>query len=162
MQKEVLISQGLSSLSQILEYGQKLKELDIKRMDIEKKYKSMDNAINSIKEIEIKEIEEQSKRLKEILKTTLNQIKNNRLERKDIIKEISLLNKKALDPKNSLDDKKMCLDLIKMQSEILKDIGENGIRTLHELAQTTQKAITASNEKRSKFNIPATLSYIEN
>lgn len=29
--KEILISQGLSSLSQILEYGQKLKELNIKK-----------------------------------------------------------------------------------------------------------------------------------
>jgi hypothetical protein len=160
--KEILISQGLSSLTQFLEYSQKIKELDIKRMDIEKKYKSMDNVVNSIKELEIKEIEEQSKRLEEILKTTLKQIENNKLERKDIIKEISLLNKKAIDPKNSLDDKKMCLELIKMQSDILKDIGENGIRTLHELAQTTQKAIMASNEKRSKFNIPSTLSYIEN
>ncbi len=159
--KEMLVSQGLSSLTQILEYGQKLEELKIKKLDVIKKYKSMDNAVNSIKEIEIKEIEEHSARLKEILKTTSNQIKNNRLERKDIIKEISLLNKKAIDPNNSLEDKKMCLELIKLQSEILKDIGENGIRTLHELARTTQKAITASNEKRSKFNIPATLSYIE-
>ena len=159
-EKIMLVTQGLDSLSKILEYNLRIKEVQLKKEEIKRKFKSMDKAIQSIKEIEIKELEEQSNRLKEVLKVTSKNLKSNHIEKKEIINSINNLTKGAMDSKKSIEDKKILLELVKIQSNYLQVLGEQGIATLKQLADTTQKAIIASNEKRGKFSIPSTMNYI--
>lgn len=158
--KTVMVTQGLDSLSRILEYHVRIKEVAAKKQELKVKYRSMDSAIKSIKDIEIKELEEQSKRLKEILEVASQEINSNHLQKSDLIKSINNLTNSAMSGERTIEDKQFILQLLELQSNNLKTLGEHGIATLEQLAVTTQKAITSSNEKRGKFNIPSTLSYI--
>lgn len=155
-----MVTQGLDSLSRILEYHVRIKEVAAKKQELKVKYRSMDSAIKSIKDIEIKELEEQSKRLKEILEVASQEINSNHLQKSDLIKSINNLTNSAMSGERTIEDKQFILQLLELQSNNLKTLGEHGIATLEQLAVTTQKAITSSNEKRGKFNIPSTLSYI--
>jgi len=158
--KIMLVTQGLDSLSKILEYNVRIKEVKLKQVEIKEKSKSMNNALKAMKEIELKELEEQSNRLKEVLKVTSKEIKNNHIEKKDIIKSINQLTKGAMDSSKSMEEKRILLEFLEIQSNNLKVMGEQGLSTLQQLADTTQKAIIASYQKRAKFTIPSTLDYI--
>jgi len=158
--KIIMVTQGLDLLSKILEYNIRIEEVQLKKEEIKRKFKSMDNSINSIKEIEIKELEEQSNRLKEVLKVTSEDIALNHINKEKIINSIDNLNIAIMDSERSMEDKQLLREIIQIQSHNLNILGEQGIATLKQLADTTQKAIIASNEKRGKFSIPSTMNYI--
>jgi len=143
------------AVSQISYYRYKIQELDIKRKALKNKLKSEESAIKELSKIELKEIEKQSVNLENILGVVAEKIKNEHIEKKQLLDAMDLLTKAMVDPRVSTEHKQFLLliENIRLYSETLKNIGNEGVASLNSLAKTTQKAVEASNQKRSNFKL---------
>ncbi len=141
------------AISQICFYRYKIKELEIKRDALKNKLKSDENTIKTIANIEAQEIEKQSINLENILNVVAKKIKNEHIEKKQIIESMNLLTSAIIDPGSTVEIKQIFHETIKTYSDTLKNIGNEGVASLKSLAETTQKAVEASNKKRSNFSI---------
>jgi len=141
------------AVSQISYYRYKIQELDIKRKALKNKLKSEESAIKELSKIELKEIEKQSVNLENILGVVAEKIKNEHIEKKQLLDAMDLLTKAMVDPRVSTEHKQFLLENIRAYSELLKNIGNEGVASLNSLAKTTQKAVEASNQKRSNFKL---------
>lgn len=127
--------------------------MEIKRDALKNKLKSDENTIKTIAHIEAQEIEKQSTNLENILNVVAKKIRNEHIDKTQIIESMNLLTKGIVDPGNTVEIKKIFHETIKTYSETLKNTGNEGVASLKILAETTQKAVEASNRKRSNFSI---------
>ena len=130
-------------VADILNYQHQAKMLKVEQIRITEEAKIRHHQIDATLKVALKILEDRKKAIKNAFQIVSKELKQQHIERNEIIRSISNLNNGILDKANSLETKQLLQTALVEMSALLTNLGDQSTSKLALITENTSKALDA-------------------